>query len=175
MWWFWERKKFITCPPLPLGRFSRKIPEEVSGAQVPTSQMTSSWTYQSLTGEVYKSVKAEGVRVTRVWTCVTLSTTPGQERAPFLPLPGCRTPDAGPASDQRSLSRISMLPDTPWSNVGPDRRTQVLSREVRGHSVLLLCLTTQPELCHSVNSATWWPSLRFQESTCHSTLVNKVL
>lgn len=175
MWWFWERNKFITCPPLPLGRFSRKIPEEVSGAQVPTSQMTSSWTYQSLTGEVYKSVKAEGVRVTRVWTCITLSTTSGQERAPFLPLPGCRTPDAGPASDHRSLSRISMLPDTPWSNVGPDRRTQVLNREVRGHSVLLLCLTVQPELCHSVNSATWWPSLWFQESTCHSTLVNKVL
>ena len=34
-------------------------------------------------GKVYKSVKAEGVRVTRVWTCITLSTTSGQERAHF--------------------------------------------------------------------------------------------
>ena len=34
-------------------------------------------------GKVYKSVKAERVRVTRVWTCITLSTTSGQERAHF--------------------------------------------------------------------------------------------
>ena len=39
-------------------------------------------------GKVYKSVKVcekyiSLVRVTRVWTCITLSTTSGQERAHF--------------------------------------------------------------------------------------------
>lgn len=70
-------------------------------------------------------MKAEGVRVTRLATPISSYIGSKQRGAPFVPLQGCRIPHEGLASDHSILSRISMLPGTPWSNVGPNQRTQV--------------------------------------------------
>lgn len=108
-------------------------------------------------GRKNKSVKAVGVWGSRLGTLHHFFhyIWPG-EGPLFVPLQESWIPDAGLASDQHTVSHISMLPATAWSNVGPNQRTEALSGEVWGNSTFLLHLKMQPKLCHP-NLTGWHP------------------